>query len=471
MASRPAYEAPESIVVEQFLGLNNVRSPERLAMGELSIARNVILDDARQMRSRQGMALEDGASYHSFRNIAGRAFIVKDGVLGTLSQALGFSPLTTVGSDPLSYTSVSDTVYASSISWSGQISGSNVVSVWGQASPTAQWISPVMTPTATMGQISGRRLSAPPLSGLIEEHNGRIYLAIDNMLWVTELYLYSQVDRDKNFIQFEHDITMLYSGGGGLFVGTTDELYFLPGTFAQGMKIDTVMDAGVVPGSLVEIPAPMVHPGAGSQLIPEGFLPVFTTAAGICVGLAGGEVHNLTQGRVVFPAIAQAAALHRDDPGNSQYIVATPSGTAWSLNTRTKTVTELTNYAFNGFGKVGDGWFGCAPNGLYELSGADDLGNEIPVRLRSGLMRFGGTRLSRLKGAYITARSVGELQVTIETGEGVSYVYAVTPYEMRTTRIHMGKGQRATHFLYDISGSALDLDIIEMVPVVVQRRV
>ena len=42
---------------------------------------------------------------------------------------------------------------------------------------------------------------------------------------------------------------------------------------------------------------------------------------------------------------------------------------------------------------------------------------------------------------------------------------------MRSTKVHMGKGQRATHFLYDISGSSLDLDSIEMVPIVVQRRV
>lgn len=471
MASRP-YEPPESIVVDQFLGLNNVRSPERLAMGELSIAQNIVLDDARQARSRQGYVRGDTASYHSFRNIAGRAFIVKDGVLGVLAgTGPTFTPIATVGTDPLSYTSVGDEVYASSVSWSGKIDADNIVSTWGLASSTARWVSPVMTPTDTLGQIAGRRLSAPPLSGLIEEHNGRIYLAVGNMLWVTELYLYSQVDRDKNFIQFEHPITMLYSGDGGLYVGTTREIYFLPGTFSQGMKISTAMDAGAIPGSLVEIPAPMIHPGAGNQLIPEGYVPVFTTTAGICVGLAGGEVHNLTQGRVEFPAMTQAAALHRADPGNSQYIVADVGGRTWSLNTRTKTVTEFTSYTFKGFGRVGDSWYGCAANGLYELEGEDDAGGEIPVRMRGGLMRFGGTRLSRLKAAYVTARSVGGLEMTIETGEGVTYTYALSPREMRTTRVHMGKGQRATQFLFDVSGSSLDLDVIELVPVVVQRRV
>lgn len=470
MASRPN-EPPESIVLEKFLGLNNVRSPERLAMGELSIARNVVLDDAQQMRSREGYAVRAAGSHHSFCNIAGRAFVVRAGVLGVLGAGLTFTPLATVGDDPLSYTEVGDVVYASSTSWSGKISATNIVSAWGAASSGAQWISPVMTPTATLGQISGRRLSLPPLSELVAEHNGRIYLAIDNMLWVTELYLYSQVDRDKNFIQFEHRITMLYSGDGGLYVGTTRKVYFLPGTFTQGMRINTAMDAGVIPGSLVEIPAPMVHPGAGSQLIPEGFLPVFTTTAGICVGLAAGEVHNLTQGRVEFPIVAQAAALHRNDSGNSQYIVSEAGGSAWSLNTRTKTVTELTGYGFNSFGRVGDSWYGAAGSGLYELSGDDDAGVQIPVRLRSGLMRFGGTQLSRLKAAYITARSDQPLEMTIETGEEVEYTYAVEPRSMRTTKINMGKGQRATQFLFDISGNSLDLDALELVPVVVQRRV
>ncbi len=470
MASKP-FEPPESITLDQFSGLNNVRPPERLAMGELSIARNILIDDMRQMRVRQGYSREATGAHHSFREIAGRAFVVRDGVLGILSGGLTFSPLATVGTDPLSYTEVGDTVYASSVSWSGQISPTNAVSPWGDDDDPGSWISPVLTPTATLGPVAGRLLVAPPLASIVEEHNGRIYLAVGDVLWVTELFLYSKVDKHRNFIQFEHPITMLYSGGGGLYVGTEQKVYFLRGSFAQGMPMSTVLDAGAVPGSLAEVPAPMVHPGAGQQTIPEGDLPVFMSSVGICVGLDNGEVHNLTDGRVKFPAMARAAAAHRDEPGCSQYIVAGYDGTTWALNTRTKAVTEYTGYSFTGFAKVEGVMHAAAANGLYQLDGDDDDGAPIALRARSGLMRFGGTRLSRLKAAYVTARRSSVLTVTIETGDGVSYTYTVEPRPMRTARVHMGKGQRATHFLVDVQGSDLDLDMLELVPIIVQRRV
>lgn len=470
MATAPD-QPPESILLDQFEGLNNVRTPERLSRGELSVVQNVLLDDAKQMRVREGFVREDTSAYHSFRRIAGRTFVVRDGVLSVVAPGPVYTALATVGADHLSYTAVGSAVYASSTSWSGKISASNVVTVWGVDGDTGDWISPVMTPTATMGAISGRQLVAPPLASQVEEHNGRIYLAVGSVLWFTELFLYSKVDKHRNFIQFEHPITMLYSGGGGLYVGTEKEVYFLSGVATEGMKTSTVVDSGAVRGSLAEVPAPMVHPGAASQSIPEGDLPVFMTGAGLCVGLDGGEVHNLTQGRVQFPAMAGAVAAHYNLPGSSQYLIASAEGQAWAVNTRTRTVTELTNYAFTGFAQVGDDWMGCAADGMYTLSGADDAGDPIAVRVRSGLMRFGGTRLSRLKAAYITARSADDLTLKIETGEGVVYEYETTTRTMRTTRVHMGKGMRATHFLFEVLGNALDLDLIEMVPLVVQRRV
>ena len=470
MASRPP-DAPESIIIERFLGLNNVRTLERLAVGELSIARNVVIDDVEQMRVRDGYTAVDSGNWHSFCNIAGRALVVRNDVLGLLEAGPTFFPLATVGSDLLSYTSVGDTIYASSISWSGQISPTNIVSPWGANDDPGQWISPVKTPTATMGAISGRQLVAPPLASLVEEHRGRIYLAVGNVLWVTELYLYSQVDLHRNFIQFEHAITLLYSHRGGLLVGTTEKIYFLPGTFSEGMRMSTVMDAGAIPGSLTLIPAPKVHPQAGQQPVPGGELPVFLSTLGICTVLENGDVHNLTDGRVQFSNLTRAAALHRDDPGDSQYVVADAGGQTWSLNTRRKALTQFESYSFTGFGVVDGDYYGCAANGLYRLDGADDAGTPIAARARSGLMRFGGPRLSRLKGTYITARSGAGLQMAIETGEGTRYEYAVTTREMRTMRIHMGKGMRATHFLYDVTGNDLELDMLEFVPVVVQRRV
>jgi hypothetical protein len=44
---------------------------------------------------------------------------------------------------------------------------------------------------------------------------------------------------------------------------------------------------------------------------------------------------------------------------------------------------------------------------------------------------------------------------------------------MRSTKFHMGKGQRSRYFAFELisAGQDFDLDTLEFVPLVVQRRV
>lgn len=470
MASAPP-EAPESIMLQAFNGLRNNIAPERLAVGDLAIAKNVDIDDVGQLRARPGFERHEPDACHSFKRISGRSFGVVDGVLGTFAADRTFTPIATVGDDPLSYFAVGGDVYVSSVSYSAVLSATNVPSTWGVAGDEGEWYSPVMTPTDTLGEIAGRQLSAPPLSGITETYRGRGYLAVGNVLWITELYLYDKIDRTKGYVQFEHTITMVVAVGDGLYVGTTAGLYFLQGAFGEGLKYTTVFESPVLQGSVAMVPTAKVHPSARQQPMPEGDSPVFMTQAGICVGLDGGTVYNLTHERVVFPQLSAGAALYRDDAGRSIYVYADEMGTAWAMNTRSGAVTEYENYTFTGFMPLGSGYLGAAADGLYGLAGDDDAGVDIAVRVRSGLMRFGGPRLSRLKAAYITARSGAELLLTIETGEGVQYVYDVASRVMRTMKVHMGKGMHATQFLFELTGTDLDLDLLELVPLVKQRRV
>lgn len=470
MASAPP-EAPESIMLQAFMGLRTNVAPERLDPGDLAIARNVDIDDVGQLRVRPGFERFDTAVCHSFRNIAGRALGVKDGVLGSFATDRTFTPLATVGNDPLSYAAVGDDIYASSVSWSGKISATNVVSAWGVANDPGEWYSPVMTPTDTLGAVAGRQLSAPPLSAIIETYRGRAYLAVGKVLWVTELYLYDKIDRTKGYVQFEHDITLVVAVEDGLYVGTTQGLYFLKGAFSDGLVLQLVLASPVLRGSAAWVPTTMVHPSARQQPLPEGQSVVLMTQAGVIAALDGGVVYNLTQTRVKLPALTAGAAHYRDDPGRSIYVYADEGGTAWAMNTRTGALTEYENYTFSGFARLGAEHIAGAADGLYVLDGVADDGVAIAVRARGGLMRFGGPRLSRLKGVYITARSGADLLLTIETGEGVQYVYDVASRVMRTMKVHMGKGQRATQFLFDLAGSDLDLDMLEFLPLVVARRV
>jgi len=335
MASNPN-EPPESIIVGQFSGIKNTVSRERLKVGELEAAVNVDIDDAGQLRRRRGYDQKLAGYCHSLWSMPdGRALIVYRDDLGILQQDYLIVPLVTgIGPDPLSYTAVGETVYFSSRSASGKIVDDAVLP-WGQTGGEGQWLSPVIRPTETLGAISGKLLGPPPLATEIESYKGRIYLASERWLWATELYLYDLVDRTKNYLQFEHDITMVRAVDSGLFVGTTAQLLFLQGTLSEGFKRSVVLESPVIPGSAVVVPTADVHPQAReSDTVPESNSPVFLTGQGICVGLDDGQVINLTRKRVVFPEAVRAAALYREDQGANSYVAVTDSAGGPSANAR-----------------------------------------------------------------------------------------------------------------------------------------
>lgn len=155
------------------------------------------------------------------------------------------------------------------------------------------------------------------------------------------------------------------------------------------------------------------------------------------------------------------------------YIGPDGSFTAWAMNTRTGAVTEYSDFTFNSFGRVGNRYIGASADGLYELVGDDDDGEEIIARIKSGYMQFGGTHLSRLKAAYIAATGEGEMLLKIVEKGGKTYVYRTDTRDGRSTKVHMGKGQKARYFAFELVTSAqdFDLDTIEFVPIVVPRRV
>lgn len=158
---------------------------------------------------------------------------------------------------------------------------------------------------------------------------------------------------------------------------------------------------------------------------------------------------------------------------NAGFLSPDGSLTTWAMNARNGAVTEYTNYEFNSFAKIGNRYVGASAEGLYELLGDDDAGTSIIARIKGGFLQFGGTHLSRLSAAYIAARGEGQFVLRIITGEGAAYNYSVDTRNMRSTKVHMGKGQRARYFSYELisSGQDFDLDTLEFVPVVVQRRV
>lgn len=315
-------DLPESIIAGVFNGIRNTVAPERLGLEDLEAAVNVDIDNSGQVRRRRGYDQKNTSAHHSLFEGRSQTFVVRDGMLGPLAADYNHTPLVSVGNDPLDYTEVGDTLYFASLTASGKIAA-GAVAPWGEIGGGGVWQSPVIAPTDTMGAISGRFLSRPPTAQHIEAHNGRIYLADDKLIWITELYLYDKIDRTRGFIPVEASTTALFSLEAGLFVGTTQGLYMLSGTQARGMKLSMITPDAVVRGSAVRVPAE--HMRLGEQK-PSGEAVVFLTSGGICAALDSGEVINVTRGKVEFPEAHLAAAMFREQDGIPQYVVAADSG-------------------------------------------------------------------------------------------------------------------------------------------------
>lgn len=333
MASKPQ-EPPESIVIDQFDGIKNTVSEERLQPGELSRAVNIDIDDVGQIRRRRGQELKLAGDCHSlWRSAAGRTFVVKDGDLCLLNT--NYTTLVVaagVGPKPIAFTEVGDTIFYTSEDAAGKILSDNSRADWGVRDGSSTWLSPVIRPTETLGAISGKLLGPPPAATLLTAWNGRIYLAQGNVLWATELFMFDYVDKTKNYLQFETDITVLESVDDGIYVGTEDALFFLNGVFGAGLSRKHVTASPIIRGSAVRIPAEQTKVGAQGGQVGESVMVM--SESGILACYAGGSVTNMTSGRVEFPSAENAAALHREDSGVSSYVSVARSGGGPATNAR-----------------------------------------------------------------------------------------------------------------------------------------
>jgi hypothetical protein len=317
----------ESVIVGQFAGIKNTATPERLGANDLERAVNVDIDNEGQVRRRRGYRRLLTGDFHSVWTAPdGRTFVVRDGQLVLLRPDLTTVPLAAGGRHPISYLAVGDTIYFSSRSVSGKILPDLTVAPWGQTGGDGQWLSPVVRPTDTLGEVQGRILRAPPLAEWLTHHNGRIYLAAGNVLWATEMFLYDVVDATRTFFQYEAPITGLAACGDGFYVGTTEAVYFVRGPLRE-LDRRTVVRTGCIPGSMIPITGD-VATQAGEPALQHREGVMFMTAEGLIVGFNNGFCRNMTAGRVMFPSADRVVPMLREQDGMHHYVAVAQTGGA-----------------------------------------------------------------------------------------------------------------------------------------------
>lgn len=248
-----------------------------------------------------------------------------------------------------------------------------------------------------------------------------------------------------------------------LYTKTISEQVSVAATIARFLGAEAV-DGFNIAEALISV-------GMGAQLVAEGVTiadaatPLFmlrvTMAEGVEIDAE--ELVNAIYSGNIAEGIEVAGA----------YLSPGDGVTTWVMNTRTAAVTEYDNFAFNSFARMGVKYIGASDAGLYELLGDGDDGTDVIATIKSGLAQWGGTHLGSIKAAYLATRGGGDFVLRIFSGDGKTYNYSVTANAARTTRVNIGKGLRARYFAFELisTGQDFDLDMLEFIPLIAQRRV
>jgi len=158
---------------------------------------------------------------------------------------------------------------------------------------------------------------------------------------------------------------------------------------------------------------------------------------------------------------------------SAAYVQPNDSITTWAINTVTGATTEYQDYQFNSFARMGLRYLGASADGLFELDGDTDDGEDIVAKIKSGYAQFAGSRYSSFKAAYLGMHADGYIFLKLETGDGKTYTYKSMLQNMQTTKVLLGKGLRARYFAFELTttGQDFDLDTIEFIPIMARRRV
>lgn len=154
-----------------------------------------------------------------------------------------------------------------------------------------------------------------PTDGFLEEHGGRIWTSTRGASGggiVVYSNPYSELtDLLANFFPFKGEITGLGSVESGLYVGTTEGVYYLNGHDPEQMVALEKVSYGVIPGTMVKADGRLVGEGANATVL------LWSSDRGFCAGFPGGEVVNLTERRVgTLTGAAGTAILRRANGQN-----------------------------------------------------------------------------------------------------------------------------------------------------------
>lgn len=294
------------------VGINNRAPDYSVPEGALRNAVNVDIDNLGRTRTRRGATLRLAAvGAHSLFSCPLGTFFVQQGALMRFNSNNTSTRLGNVGNNRMVYQYTNGEVYWSNGSSLGRITSAGVLGTWGETSATLSDADMLASNFDKYPEVYG-----PPLPCTVMWYwMGRMWMGVGPILWYTEPYALHRVKYQKNFIPFPKQIQIIAPVVDGLWVATTDETYFLPGTDPAQMTAILNLNYGAVWGTAVGVP--------NSNDV------MWRSTRGAVLATEGGQVKNFVEDHAVANPAEIGAAIIREQDGLRQFIsTAVPTGSS-----------------------------------------------------------------------------------------------------------------------------------------------
>lgn len=146
-----------------------------------------------------------------------------------------------------------------------------------------------------------------------------------------------------------------------------------------------------------------------------------------------------------------------------------------------KPISEYDNFTYNSLTSFGGKFYGANDAGLFRLDADDDDGTAISARLQSLMVDFGTSRQKRVRSAYLGYTSSGELVLRVKSvSQGVLTEDWYTAKKKDAADapqgniMHIGQGLKSRYWQFELTnvdGADFEVDLLEMHPIFLGRRV
>ena len=155
-----------------------------------------------------------------------------------------------------------------------------------------------------------------PAGHMMAYHQQRLYVAVDNTVYYSEPYNYGLTDLTKNFIMLPGRVTLMATEPQGMFLSAKgDKTYHVSGQDPDQFSMVVKADYAAIENTAARIDQEVLGEGGAG-----GESWIWASERGLCAGIIGGSMRNLTKNKYANMTGSIGSAIYRQKDGISQYI-------------------------------------------------------------------------------------------------------------------------------------------------------